>query len=166
MDERTTFEQVEHIFDYPPAVAIPETLKSWISPKFNRRIYITFPKDHSSLQESLILGSIAMKNSKQSSTVTFDIAPHKTMKGNRDLSCFEVQPLKGNLNPGMQQSVTIDFTPPAFPGQSNDEDSKLVVGQWTEICYTCTLTGGYVPPGSQLKEQVVDVIVRGYIRIY
>lgn len=75
---------------------------------------------------------------------------------------FSVTPASGSAKPGEDIEVTCKFSPPDGPGDDEDSQVCVVVGQWVEMTFECVLKGGYVPPGVP-DEEIVHVQLRGFV---
>lgn len=132
-----------------------------------RRIYLTFPlqADVTEIQH-FIIGSIALETEKDSSSISFALKQQNNdEKNNVQPNYFSLEPMAGTLSQGQNTNVSVRFTPPQL-AEKETSSSNFSVGQWSQMIYECTLSGGYTTPGTKTKENIVDIVLRGYVYIY
>ncbi|CAK4787573.1 unnamed protein product [Aphanomyces euteiches] len=160
----------EDIFDLPLHIPMPTALADFVK-KPPRTIQVQFNTD-AAVKKVLVgcvgpqsdeghQGGAAFSDGKTSSPTTFEIV-FDACNGVMDKykKYFDVEPLKGTVNPGHDTAVAIQFKP---NGGGDDDAGGLRILHWIRVTAKITLKGGYIPPSLGAAEQVVQLVLKARV---
>jgi hypothetical protein len=164
-------EQVHDRLQLPCRFLSEHLLANNVLPEPPRRMYLTFSQHANQEVQHLVVGSIALNHEKDSSSISYSLKVQKKADDEKDnstiMNYFSVEPMTGTLSQGQNATLKVSFHPPeALTSPSKEEDTGFSVGQWSEVLYECTLSGGYTTPAVTAKEIVVEIVLRGYVVMY
>ena len=75
---------------------------------------------------------------------------------------FSCDMMKGQVNGGIETTVSVKFTPPKQDPLLKDIAALKGLGQWVESIWELKITGGYVEPGKP-DLQSYHVVMKAYV---